>query len=202
LDGLVNNAGIAIVGPLELLTIEAWREQFEVNVIVLVVVTQASLPLLRRGRGRIVNIGSIAGRSTLPGSGAFDSSKFALEAITDVLRMELYAFGISVSVIEAGAVATPIWEMSLHEADELSRQFAPERYALYSGLMEIVREEVSESARTAIPVAAVVRAVEHAMTARNPKTLYLVGRDAWLWLLLNFLPDRRRDRLILSKLIK
>jgi hypothetical protein len=66
----------------------------------------------------------------------------------------------------------------------------------------IVREEVSESARTAIPVAAVVRAIEHAMTARNPKTHYLVGRDAWLWLLLNFLPDRWRGRLILSKLIK
>jgi NAD(P)-dependent dehydrogenase (short-subunit alcohol dehydrogenase family) len=110
LAGLVNNAGIALVGPLELLPIDAWRKQFEVNVIGLVAVTQAFLPLLRRGRGRIVNIGSIAGRSALPGSGAYDSTKFAVEAITDVLRMELHAFGISVSVIEAGAVATPIWE--------------------------------------------------------------------------------------------
>ena len=141
LAGLVNNAGIAIAGPLELLSIEAWRKQFEVNVIGLVAVTQAFLPLLRRGRGRIVNIGSIAGRSALPGSGAYDSSKFAVEAITDVLRMELHSWGISVSVIEAGAVATPIWEKSLREADDLSRQVAPERYALYRGLMATVREE-------------------------------------------------------------
>jgi NAD(P)-dependent dehydrogenase (short-subunit alcohol dehydrogenase family) len=200
LAGLVNNAGIAIIGPLELLPIDAWRRQFEVNVIGLVAVTQAFLPLLRRGRGRIVNIGSIAGRSALPGSGAYDSTKFAVEAITDVLRMELHPFGISVSVIEAGAVATPIWEKSLREADELSRQVAPERYALYRGLMAQVRKEASESARTALPVSAVVKAVEHALTARKPKTRYLVGRDSWLWLLLNFLPDRWRDRLILSKI--
>jgi NAD(P)-dependent dehydrogenase (short-subunit alcohol dehydrogenase family) len=199
LAGLVNNAGIALVGPLELLPIDAWRKQFEVNVIGLVAVTQAFLPLLRRGRGRIVNIGSIAGRSALPGSGAYDSTKFAVEAITDVLRMELHAFGISVSVIEAGAVATPIWEKSLREADDLSRQVAPERYALYSDLMAMVREEVTKSARTAVPVNAVVKAVEHAMTARKPKTRYLIGRDSWFWLLLNFLPDRWRDRLILGE---
>jgi NAD(P)-dependent dehydrogenase (short-subunit alcohol dehydrogenase family) len=184
---------------MELLPIDAWHRQFEVNVIGLVAVTQAALPLLRRGRGRIVNIGSIAGRSPLPGSGPYDSSKFAVEAITDVLRMELQAFGISVSVIEPGAVATPIWEKTLRDADDLSRQVAPERYALYSGLMATVREEARESARTAVPVAAVVKAVEHAMTARRPRTRYLVGRDTWFWLLLNFLPDRWRDWLILSK---
>jgi NAD(P)-dependent dehydrogenase (short-subunit alcohol dehydrogenase family) len=200
LAGLVNNAGIAIVGPLELLSIDAWRKQFEVNVIGVVAVTQAFLPLLRRGRGRIVNIGSIAGRSALPGSGAYDSSKFAVEAITDVLRMELHGWGISVSLIEAGAVATPIWEKTLQDADDLSRQVAPDRFALYSGLMAVVRKEATESARKALPVAAVVKAVEHALTARKPRTRYLVGRDAWLWLLLNLLPDRWRDRLILSKI--
>src|SRR5262249_28227029 len=85
LAGLVNNAGIATLGPLELVGPDAWRRQFEVNVIGLVAVTQACLPLLRRGPGRIVNIGSIAGRSALPGSGAYDASKYAVEAITDVL---------------------------------------------------------------------------------------------------------------------
>jgi NAD(P)-dependent dehydrogenase (short-subunit alcohol dehydrogenase family) len=200
LTGLVNNAGIAIVGPLELVSIDAWRKQFEVNVIGLVAVTQAFLPLLRRGRGRIVNIGSIAGRSALPGSGAYDASKFAVKAITDVLRMELGAWGISVSVIEAGAVATLIWEKSQREADDLSRQVAPERYALYSGLMATVRREARESARKSLSVDVVVKAVEHAMTARKPKTRYFVGRDTWLWLLLNLLPDRWRDRLILSKI--
>jgi NAD(P)-dependent dehydrogenase (short-subunit alcohol dehydrogenase family) len=199
LAGLVNNAGIALVGPLELLPVDAWRKQFEVNVIGLVAVTQAFLPLLRRGRGRIVNVGSVAGRSPLPGSGAYDSSKAAVEALTDALRMELHPWGISVSLIEAGAVATPVWEKSLREADELSRQVSPERYALYSGLMAAVRKEIEESARNAASVDAVVKAVLHAMTARKPRTRYVVGRDAWGWLLLNWLPDRWRDRLILSK---
>jgi len=200
LAGLVNNAGIATVGPLELLPIDAWRKQFEVNVIGLVAVTQAFLPLLRRGRGRIVNIGSIAGRSALPGSGPYDSSKSAVDAITDVLRMELHAWGISVSLIEAGAVATPIWEKSFREADELSRQVGAERYALYGRLMATLRQEAMQSARKAAPVTAIVKAVVHAMTARRPKTRYLVGQDTWLWLLLNLLPDRWRDRLILGQI--
>jgi NAD(P)-dependent dehydrogenase (short-subunit alcohol dehydrogenase family) len=200
LAGLINNAGIATVGPVELLPIDAWRKQFEVNVIGLVAVTQAFLPLLRQGRGRIVNVGSIAGRSALPGSGAYDATKFAVEAITDVLRMELHAWGISVSLIEAGAVATPIWEKSLQGADDLSREVASERYALYQSLMASVRKEVAESTRHALPVEKVVNAVEHALMARKPKTRYLVGKDAWFWVLLNFLPGRWRDRLILSKI--
>jgi NAD(P)-dependent dehydrogenase (short-subunit alcohol dehydrogenase family) len=200
LSGLVNNAGIATLGPLELLSTDALRKQFEVNVIGLVAVTQAFLPLLRRGRGRIVNIGSIAGRSALPGSGAYDSSKFAVEAITDVLRMELHGCGISVSLIEPGAIATPVWEKSLREVDELSRQAAPERYAFYSGLMAEVRKEVMESANNALPVGAVVKAVVHAMTARKPRTRYVIGMDAWMCLLLNLLPDRWRDRLICRKI--
>jgi NAD(P)-dependent dehydrogenase (short-subunit alcohol dehydrogenase family) len=200
LAGLVNNAGIARLGPLELLPIDAVRRQFEVNVIGLVAVTQAFLPLLRKGRGRIVLVGSIAGRSALPGSGAYDSSKFAVEAIADVLRMELRPWGISVSLIEAGAVATAIWEKSLKETDDLAARVGPERYALYGGLIKAVREELAEAARTAAPVGKVVRAVEHALTARKPRTRYLVGRDAWMWWLLNFLPDRWRDSLILGKI--
>jgi NAD(P)-dependent dehydrogenase (short-subunit alcohol dehydrogenase family) len=200
LAGLINNAGIATLGPLELLPIDAWRRQFEVNVIGLVAVTQACIPLLRRGPGRIVNIGSVAGRSALPGSGAYDSTKFAVEAISDVLRMELHAWGISVSLVEAGAVATPIWEKSLREAEDLGRQVATERYALYRGFMAKARQEVEQAARTALPVRAVVNIVEKAMTARKPRTRYVLGRDAWMWLLLNWLPDRWRDWLILREI--
>jgi NAD(P)-dependent dehydrogenase (short-subunit alcohol dehydrogenase family) len=202
LMGLINNAGIATLGPLELLSVDALRRQFEVNVIGLVAVTQAFLPLLRRGPGRIVNIGSIAGRSALPGSGAYDASKFAIEGITDALRMELHASGIRVSLIEAGAVATPIWDKSLREADEWSRTIAPERLAPYSGIMKAVREEVAEAAQKSLPVEAVVKAVVHAITVRRPRTRYLVGRDTYFWLLLNLLPDRWRDRIILSKIPK
>jgi len=171
-------------------------------VIGLVAVTQALLPALRRGRGRIVNIGSIAGRSPLPGSGPYDASKFAVEAITDVLRMELQALGVKVSVIEPGAVATPIWEKSAKDAEELVRQAEPERYALYARLMTKLREEAAESARKAISVDRVVQAVEHAMTAARPKARYPVGPDTRLWLLLGILPDRWRDWLILSEINK
>jgi NAD(P)-dependent dehydrogenase (short-subunit alcohol dehydrogenase family) len=198
----VNGAGIAVAGPLELVPIEAWRRQFEVNVIGLVAVTQAFLPLLRLERGRIVNIGSIAGRSALPGSGAYDASKFAVEGITDALRMELHTSGVSVSVIEPGAVATPIWRKTLEQAEELRRLSSPETYSLYAGLMATVRQEAELSARQAVSVGAVAKAVEHAMTARHPKTRYLVGADTRFWLLLNFLPDRWRDRLILSRVQK
>jgi hypothetical protein len=114
--------------------------------------------------------------------------------------MELHSWGISVSLIEAGAVATAIWEKSLRQANDLSRQVNSERCALYSELMATVREEAMQSARTALPVATIVKSVVHAMTARRPKTRYIVGRDAWFWLLLNLLPDRLRDRLILSKI--
>ena len=200
LAGLVNNAGIAVMGPLELVPIEAWRRQFEVNVLGLVAVTQAFLPLLRAKPGRIVNIGSIAGRSALPASGAYDASKFAVEAITDALRMELQSWNIFVSVIEPGSVATPIWQKSLSGVDDLRERVAPESYALYATLMAKVREEAAASARKAIPVSEVVKAVEHALTADRPKTRYLVGSDTRLWLLLNCLPDKWRDWVILSRL--
>jgi len=198
LAGLINNAGIATVGPLELVPVAAWRRQFEVNGIGLVAVTQIALPLLRRSRGRVVNIGSIAGRSALPGSGAYDSTKFAIEAIRDALRMEVHSSGIFVSLVEPGSVATPIWEKCLAGVDEISRSTDPEVYAPYERLIRMVRREALRSASSALPAEAVAKVVEHAMTARRPKSRYLVGADTSLWLALNYLPDRWRDRIILK----
>jgi NAD(P)-dependent dehydrogenase (short-subunit alcohol dehydrogenase family) len=200
LAGLVNNAGVAVLGPLELLPIEDWRRQFDVNVLGLVAVTQACLPLLRAGAGRIVNIGSVAGRGALPGSGAYDATKSAVEAITDALRMELQPWGIPVSLIEPGSVATSIWQKSLGEVDSLKGRVPDESYALYAALMKNMRAESAHSASKASPASVVAKAVEHALTAARPKTRYLVGREVRLWLLLNRLPDKWRDRLILSKL--
>jgi NAD(P)-dependent dehydrogenase (short-subunit alcohol dehydrogenase family) len=200
LAGLVNNAGIAVVGPLELVPIEDWRRQFEVNVLGLVAMTQAFLPLLRAGRGRIVNIGSIAGRIALPGSGAYDSSKFAVEAITDALRLELASSKIPVSIIEPGSIATPIWQKSIDGFDALSRRVSPERYPLYAPLMAKIKAEAEQAARRASPVRAVVKAVEHAMISDKPKTRYPIGSDPRFWLMLNLLPDKWRDWLILKEL--
>ncbi len=197
LAGLVNNAGIAVGGPLEVLPLDELRRQLEVNVIGHVAVTQAFLPLLRRGRGRIVNMGSIAGRATMPCLGSYSMSKFALEAMTTALRLELDAWGIEVSIIEPGAIATPIWEKSTKAADQLQAKVGHERLSLYTEHLACVRKVVAEAERRAIPPGAVVRAVEHALTAVRPRTHYLIGADAkFRAVLAACLPDRMQDALL------
>lgn len=197
LGGLVNNAGIAIAGPLEVIPLSQLRKQLEINVIGQIAVTQAFLPLLRRGRGRIVNMGSIAGRGTIPLLGPYSASKYALEALTDALRMELQPWGIQVSIIEPGAIATPIWEKSGKAAEDLETSISEESKALYGELVMRIREAVAQSAERAISPDAVVRAVHHALTAPRPRTRYLVGADANLraWMV-KWLPDRLQDRLL------
>ncbi len=194
LSGLVNNAGIAIGSPLELIPLQQLRRQLEVNVIGQIAVTQAVLPLLRRSHGRIVNMGSIAGRGTIPMMGPYSASKHALEALTDALRLELYPWGIEVSIIEPGAVATPIWDKSMQVSLDVESEMPADGRHLYKLAAEQIREAVGLSARRAIPTDAVVQAVLHALTARRPKTRYLVGRDAKLRaVMVRWLPDRMQD---------
>ena len=197
LGGLVNNAGIVVGSPLEVIPLSQLRKQLEVNVIGQIAVTQAFLPLLRRGRGRIVNMGSIAGRGTIPLLGPYSASKYALEALTDALRMELQPWGIQVSIIEPGAIATPIWEKSAKEAEGLEASTSEEGKALYAEAVIRIREAVAEAVKRAIPPDAVVQAVHHALTAPRPRTRYLVGSDARLraWMV-KWLPDRVQDRLL------
>jgi NAD(P)-dependent dehydrogenase (short-subunit alcohol dehydrogenase family) len=197
LGGLVNNAGIVIGSPLEVLPLAQLRKQLEVNVIGQIAVTQAFLPLLRRARGRIVNMGSIAGRGTIPLLGPYSASKYALEALTDALRMELRPWGIQVSIIEPGAIATPIWEKSAKEAEGLEASVSAEGKALYGEAVIRIREAIAQAAHRAIPPVAVVRAVYHALTAPSPRTRYLVGSDAKLraWMV-KWMPDRVQDRLL------
>jgi NAD(P)-dependent dehydrogenase (short-subunit alcohol dehydrogenase family) len=194
LFGLVNNAGIAIGSPLEFIPLAQLRRQLEVNVVGQIAVTQALLPLLRRARGRIVNMGSIAGRGTIPLTGPYSASKHALEALTDALRLELYPWGIEVSIIEPGAVATPIWDTSLRTSVEVESEIPAEGRQLYQAVAKSVREAMSQAAARAIPPDAVVKAVLHALTAKRAKTRYLVGRDAKLRaMMLKWLPDRLQD---------
>jgi NAD(P)-dependent dehydrogenase (short-subunit alcohol dehydrogenase family) len=201
LSGVVNNAGIVVSGPLEFLPESEIRKQFEVNIIGQITVIQAFLPLLRKARGRIVNMSSIAGRMALPFLGPYSASKFALEAITDSLRLELLPWGIKVSVIEPGAVKTPIWEKSRIAAGQTARNFPPEAHDLYGRAVAAFRSETEEADKAGVEPDAVVRAVEHALTAREPKTRYLVGRHVRLQALLkSVLPDRLIDWFIDNKL--
>jgi NAD(P)-dependent dehydrogenase (short-subunit alcohol dehydrogenase family) len=195
--GLINNAGISVNGPLEFVDVDQLRRQLEVNVIGQIAVTQAFLALLRIARGRIVNIGSNSGFLAAPLAGPYCASKFALEALTDALRAELKPWGIEVCLVEPGAIATPIWEKSIGEAERTLAAMPPEANELYGKLIESAFQGARAAARRAIPAQHVAEAVVHALTARKPKTRYLVGMDARVAKWLSRLPDRLRDRIIL-----
>jgi NAD(P)-dependent dehydrogenase (short-subunit alcohol dehydrogenase family) len=199
LDGLVDNAGIAVAAPLELVPLDELLRQLEVNVVGQIAVLQAVLPALRRVRGRVVLMGSIGGRSALPFLGPYAASKHALEAFADSLRVELRPFGIAVSIVEPGSIATPIWRKGAERAQELSADFEPERAVLYAPAVARFRE-VALSRGLGVEPDVVAKAVEHALTAPRPKARYLVGRDAHLRAWIERLPTRLRDRVLAKAL--
>lgn len=194
LAGLVNNAGIAVAGPLEFLPLDALRRQLEVNVVGQVAVTQALLPLLRTARGRIVTIGWVSGRFAAPFLGPYAASKHAMEALNDALRVELRPWGMQVSIVEPGAIDTPIWRRSLDAARAMIDAFPPQAEALYGGPMRGMQGRVE--ALAGVPPERVARAVLHALTARRARARYVVGRDARIRLLVGRLPTRLRDWLV------
>lgn len=197
LAGLVNNAGITVSGPLELVPIEELRRQLEINVIGHVAVTQAVLPLLRIAKGRIVNIGSINGALSPPYLGAYSASKFAMEAITDALRIELRTWGIGVSIVEPGPIATPIWEKSFALADRLAKTVSSAAMELYEPDLTTVRKIIAKIAADAEPVDIVVRSVVHALTAPKPKTRYFLRfRNRILFRGFKVVPDVIRDWIV------
>jgi NAD(P)-dependent dehydrogenase (short-subunit alcohol dehydrogenase family) len=204
LQALVNNAGIAVAGPLEFLPAEELRRQLEVNVTGQIAVTQAFLPLLRLARlstkgdhraGRIVFMSSVAGRSALPFMGAYAASKFALEAAADALRLELRPFGLTVTLVEPGVIDTPIWKTSRDLADLNLASMPPEMEQYYGRAVNAMRSRIEKLG--GLPPERVAEVVTHALTARRPRTRYIVGRDARLRILLQeLLPDRVRDSII------
>ncbi len=199
LAGLVNNAGIDIAGPLETSSLAEVRQQFEVNVIGLLAVTQAFLPLLRQSRGRIVNIGSVLGRLAIPFMGAYSASKFALEGLTDALRIELRPWGIPVSLIEPGTVATPLWSKNKLQGG-MNRERVGAAGELYATANAAAHAAFTKLGQGGISPDRVAAKVFEALTAPNPKPRYLVGRDSkalsWLAALV---PDRIRDRMLIKQ---
>jgi NAD(P)-dependent dehydrogenase (short-subunit alcohol dehydrogenase family) len=194
LHGLVNNAGTAFAMPLEFLPLDQLRRQLEVNLVGQVAVTQALLPNLRSARGRVVNVGSIAGRSALPFLGAYAASKHALEAVTDALRVELRPDGIAVTVVEPGTIATEIWRRSGERFQQLVGELPAALGERYGERMAAFREAAAAAGRRAEPADDVAIVVERALTAKRPKARYLVGRDARRRALVERLPTRLRDR--------
>jgi len=197
LSGLVNNAGIAVAGPLEFLPVARIREQFEVNVLGQISVTQAFLPLLRKGKGRIVNMSSMEGKIAMPFLGPYCASKFALEALTDSLRMELQSWGIAVSIVEPSTIATSILERSIAAAEESIRMLPQKAHDLYGPAIAAGRNAADKMARRAIPANIVAEAVAHALTAKRPKIRYIVGQDAKLIsMFTRFMPARAINQFI------
>lgn len=166
IDGLVNNAGYGQYGPLEMLTEEAIRRQFEVNVIGLLLLTQKVIPTMRaQGQGRIVNISSLAGLVSLPFSGLYHASKFALEGLSDSLRMELAPFGIQVSLVEPGPVKTEFFEV----AQEKSMPYLEGPYKEASLKTQVQMESFT---RDAWEPERVAQLILKALTDENPRDRY------------------------------
>lgn len=174
LDGVVNNAGIVVNGPVEGLTLDDLSRQLEVNVVAQVAVTQAVLPKIRAAKGRIVFISSVSGLITTPGTGAYCASKYALESLADALRMELRPWGIAVSLVEPGPIRTDIWGDILVDHDRMVSQLAGEHRALYAPQLNGTRKLLARMQKMAADPEKVVKAVDHALTARRPKSRYLL----------------------------
>jgi NAD(P)-dependent dehydrogenase (short-subunit alcohol dehydrogenase family) len=197
LHGLVNNAGIAVPGPLEFVDLDALRRSLEVNAVAPVAMTQVLMPALRRARGRVVHVGSSSGYLATALMGAYAASKFALEALADAQRRELGTAGIAVIVVEPGAIATPIWDKGLAAGDALLASLPAEALDLYREPVERLQRYARQAPGRAIPPERVADAVLRALDVRRPRSRYRVGADAQVgYWLSRLLPDPLLDRLL------
>jgi NAD(P)-dependent dehydrogenase (short-subunit alcohol dehydrogenase family) len=197
LAGLVNNAGIAVAGPLEGIPLDEVRRQYEVNVFGLLAVTQALLEPIRAGHGRIINIGSIGGRVNTPFVGPYSSSKAAVRSLSAALRRELRPWGIRVALVEPGALDTPIWRKGEEGAEQTIGALSERVRTLYARQLEALVAATRKIAAGASSPDDAAQAVEHALTAARPRTLYTVGREARIQgALHSVLPARTFDALV------
>jgi NAD(P)-dependent dehydrogenase (short-subunit alcohol dehydrogenase family) len=197
LDGLVDNAGGAVPGPLEALPIEDFRRQVELNLTAQLAVTQAMLPAIRTARGRIVMVSSMGGRVALPFTGAYHAAKFGLEGLGDSLRQELAPWGIKVVLIEPGSIDTPIWSRGEEDADKILSGASPRLHELYGAALDKYRKVVKDTAERGIPPEKVAAKIEHALDASRPRSRYLIGIDAQVMARLKpFVPTPVFDRVI------
>jgi NAD(P)-dependent dehydrogenase (short-subunit alcohol dehydrogenase family) len=197
LSGLVNNAGVAVSGPIEHLPLDELRHQLEVNLVGQVAVIQAFMPNIREAKGRIVNVSSIGGRMALPLVGPYAASKYGLEAVSDALRRELRPWGIHVSLIEPGAVVTPIWDRGRETADRLEAEMGEQARSRYGKLADKIRAETEKIPERGAAPDEVAKAIERALTDSRPKLRYVVGSDAKMRLRVKALVgDRAMDALI------
>jgi NAD(P)-dependent dehydrogenase (short-subunit alcohol dehydrogenase family) len=196
LFGLLNNAGIAVGGPLEYLPVDDLRRQFEVNVFGTIAVTQAAIPLLRATRGRIVTIGSISGRFGAPFVGPYAASKAAVAVLVDSLRLELAPFGIATVLFEFAAVKTPIWEKGRALKDELEGRLPERAQRDYAPFIEAMIRQIGHEERGGLDPSLIANAILTAFTATSPRARYVIGRQAKIQAAVALLPHKTRDNMI------
>ncbi|MFZ0041868.1 MAG: SDR family oxidoreductase [Solirubrobacteraceae bacterium] len=178
LDAVVNNAGIAVAGPLEGLALADLSRQLEVNVTGQLAVTQAVLPALRASRGRIVFVSSLSGRVANPMMGAYTASKYALEGLADALRMELSPWGVKVVLVEPAQTDTDLWRNADETVDQTVAALSDEHRQLYDKHIKGMRKGVRLSQKMAAPVEGAAAVIEKALTAGRPRARYVVGTPA------------------------
>ncbi|WP_405152495.1 SDR family oxidoreductase [Paenibacillus sp. FSL K6-0108] len=201
LRAVVNNAGIAVNAPLEMVPLDEFRRQIEVSVIGQVAVIQALTPALLNSGGRVVNIGSVGGKISMPGFGIYSAAKYAMEAINDSLRREMSSFGLKVIMITPGGVSTSLSEKGVTTADRLSKLMTPDQHRRYDRLFDAVKAQAESWATSGIPPKKVAEVVSRAIHASNPRTRYTAGRDsALLTRLVRILPDKLLDRMLRSQM--
>ncbi|EJN02345.1 SDR family oxidoreductase [Phyllobacterium sp. YR531] len=201
LRAVVNNAGIAVNGPVESVPLDEWRRQFEVGVIGQIAVTQALMPALLAKGGRVINIGSLGSKVSMPGFGPYSAAKFAMEAVNDALRREMAPFGLSVVMITPGAVSTGMTEQGLKTIRRLAQLMTREQHGRHDKLIDAVEAQVETFARDGVKPEVAAAVVSRAISARTPRTRYMVGRDAAvLARIVRFIPARLLDRMLRSQM--
>ncbi|MCC5608939.1 SDR family oxidoreductase [Nostoc sp. CHAB 5834] len=202
--GLVNNAGILVDGPLEYLDLDELRWQFEVNVIGQVAVTQSFLPMIRQAKGRIINIGSVSGKISSPFFSALCASKFALEALTDSLRMELHPWGIEVILIEPGSIASAASDKVEASLQKKLANMSPTARVMYGDIYKFSLEQLIKSNRMGMLPQEVADVIQKALEMRKPKTRYFLSKEKVILnlflMLAKILPDRVCDAIQLQEL--
>lgn len=197
LDVLVNNAGIAVSGPMELLTNDEIETQLDINVKAVIRISNALIPaLIKSPNAVIINMSSVAGRFTSPMLGAYSMSKFALEAVTDAYRRELYLWGVKVYSVQPGPIKTPIWQKAASDMKDYSQT----RYAKF---VPVANGLLKRSVKKADPVEMVVDKVSYLINKRPKKTAHLVTSKALFYkVFLKIIPAWLIDRLMLSQIKK
>ena len=202
LAALVNNAGIVVSGPMQHVPIEKLDHQLNVNVLGVMRVTQAFLALLGAEKGssippgRIIQMSSVSGKITAPFLGPYAASKYALEAISDALRRELFIFDIKVIILEPGPIKTPIWKkaISTDQGDYLDTAYGP--------ILQKQNKSIQKTEANAIPAEEVAKIVYKSIVSKNPKTRYIIAKKAWTYKIFDKLPDKMIDNSITKNMKK